>query len=221
MDQLKFYSDKKTKFKCNLSIDGASLDETQARLVLRFDDLAYLVDGEVDGDSGDCLVTVPALGSRQGAKGEAVLEVIADEALIPALKRLFEVVRSKTVSVKTSEVKSESRVKVSVDSAPAADPEDTTPDASSPRQAEPPSKHGALTPAPDPDAEPKEEPIPEPVMQDEAPPEPEEVPEEEKESKPEVVGVMDLLRRPNVRQAEESAKQDAQSFYATFLGLDK
>jgi len=75
---MKFYKDKGETFSCDLEIEGASLSESQARLVLKFDnDRIYLFEGSIS-DTGVCEVKIPALKEINAKNGKAKLEVIAE-----------------------------------------------------------------------------------------------------------------------------------------------
>jgi len=94
-----FYQDKDSYFKCRVEIDGASLEESKARLVLKFNDsMSYLFESKIDGD-GKCKIKVPALKNMSDANGSLVLEVIADSTFFEPFTSNFIVKKSKNVVV--------------------------------------------------------------------------------------------------------------------------
>lgn len=101
----KFYNDKSKLFECNLSIDGADVDETSARLVLQFpNNRNLLFYGNVDRN-GKCEVKIPALRELKESKGKAILEVIAESTYFESWSDDFELKASKTVVVEMIEPK--------------------------------------------------------------------------------------------------------------------
>lgn len=75
---MKLYRDKKEKFECEIELEGASIKETVARLLLHFDNgEIHLFEGSLSND-GQCKVDIPALTQSNCSKGKAILEIIAD-----------------------------------------------------------------------------------------------------------------------------------------------
>jgi len=100
-----FYKDKSKLFECKLAVEGADLNNTQARLVLQFENKTNLLFyGEVDSD-GKCSVVVPPLKENSSLKGKAILEVIADSTYFESWEDKFEVEASKKVVVERIETK--------------------------------------------------------------------------------------------------------------------
>lgn len=99
-----FYSDKSKIFECVISVEGASLSNSQARLKFNFDNINYLFEGDI-ASNGKCKIKVPALRNAPNAKGEISLEVIADETYFEPWTSNFNIKRSKNVTV---EIKSSS-----------------------------------------------------------------------------------------------------------------
>lgn len=95
-----FYSDTEKLFQCKIEIEGASIDDAVARLVLDFgNNFAYLFTGKID-KSGKCKIKVPALKHVLKDEGKITLEVIADSMFFEPWESKFEVKKSKTVTVK-------------------------------------------------------------------------------------------------------------------------
>lgn len=73
------FSDKKEDFKCKVQVEGSSLTETQARLVLRGGSRNIMFEGKINSD-GLCVIPIKGLRSvfNEGEKGKMVLEVITN-----------------------------------------------------------------------------------------------------------------------------------------------
>ena len=109
-----FYKDKSKIFECKLSIEGASLNESSARLRLNFNDINYLFEGTIDPD-GQCKIKVPPLRHAPEDSGLITLEVIADETYFEPWSSDFDIKRNKNVTVEitpTPEVKTKPTIKV-------------------------------------------------------------------------------------------------------------
>jgi hypothetical protein len=115
----KLYTDKTEIFECKVKIDGASLSNSKARLIIESEDLNLLFNGRID-EHGNCKIPIKRLKGilPESMKGEIKLEVIADDTYFIPWKSEFSVDASKKVVV---EVKSqdadliiESNPKVSV-----------------------------------------------------------------------------------------------------------
>jgi len=101
----KLYTDKTEIFECKVKIDGASLSNSQARLIIESEDLTLLFKGKIDND-GNCKIPIKKLKGLipESIKGEIKLEVIADDTYFIPWKSDFSVDASKKVVV---EVKSQ------------------------------------------------------------------------------------------------------------------
>lgn len=96
-----FYRDKDNVFEANVKVDGASLSDTRARLILTFENgLTTLYEGKVK-ISGDCEIKIPAIKDKltESETGKAVLEVIAESTVFEPWTSDFSLKRSKTVTV--------------------------------------------------------------------------------------------------------------------------
>lgn len=99
----KFYKDKPKLFECKLAIEGADVNNTQARLVLQFENKTNLLFyGKVDSN-GKCSINIPALKENYGTKGKALLEVIADSTYFESWNDDFNIEASKKVVVERIE----------------------------------------------------------------------------------------------------------------------
>ena len=101
----KLYTDKTEIFECKVKIDGASLSNSKARLIIESEDLNLLFNGKID-EHGNCKITIKRLKGilPESMKGEIKLEVIADDTYFIPWKSEFSVDASKKVVV---EVKSQ------------------------------------------------------------------------------------------------------------------
>lgn len=75
----KFYKDKNENFECNIGLEGASLLNAQARLILENDEFNLIFDGQID-KNGKCIVPIKKLKIlTEGLTGKLKLEVIVEE----------------------------------------------------------------------------------------------------------------------------------------------
>ena len=99
------FTDKTELFECNIKLEGASLKNSQARLIIESEDINLLFKGQITQD-GKCIIPIKKLkGLLEGStKGEIKLEVIADDTYFTPWKSEFVVEASKKLTV---EVKSQ------------------------------------------------------------------------------------------------------------------
>ena len=105
----KLYTDKQETFECDLYLEGASLKDSSARILVETKDLTLLFPGTID-KNGTCKVPIKKLKGLLGedTTGNIKLEVIAEDTLIEPWQSEFVVSTSKKVTV---EVKSQSNKK--------------------------------------------------------------------------------------------------------------
>lgn len=114
-----FFTDKSEIFECKISLQGAKISESKARLVLESDDMNFIFYGKI-GSDGKCTIPVSKLKRyiSEDTKGKAKLEVIAEDTFFQPWSDSFEVKTSKkvTVEVKGSdeEILSDTIKKVSI-----------------------------------------------------------------------------------------------------------
>jgi len=96
------YSDKPNLFECQLQLEGCSLNEASARLVIESDQNSLIFNGQID-NNGTCLIPVKKLKGLVSESGEIKLEVIADDMYFNPWESDYELLQSKkvTVEVKT------------------------------------------------------------------------------------------------------------------------
>ena len=100
------YTDKQEVFECSISLEGASVNNSKARLIVESKDLNLLFKGKIDSN-GKCVVPIKKLKNllEDSTKGKMRLEVIADDTYFTPWESDFEVETAKKVTV---EVKSQS-----------------------------------------------------------------------------------------------------------------
>ena len=101
------YTDKTELFECDISLSGASLKNSKARLVVETDNINLLFNGTID-DSGKCKIPVKKLKGLmdENIKGNVKLEVIAEDTYFIPWESEFKVKASKSITV---EVKSQAK----------------------------------------------------------------------------------------------------------------
>ena len=107
------YTDKQELFECSISLEGASVKNSQARLIVESDNLNLLFKGTIDS-SGKCTVPIKKLKNllEESTKGKIRLEVIADDTYFTPWESDFEVETARKVTV---EVKSQTNKNGSLD----------------------------------------------------------------------------------------------------------
>ena len=116
----KLFTDKTELFECSISLQGASLKKSKARLVVETQDYSLLFNGTIS-KSGKCEIPIRKLKGLidEDTLGSIRLEVIAEDTFFTPWESDFEVDTSKkvTVEVKTQTTKKpivEAKVKVKV-----------------------------------------------------------------------------------------------------------
>jgi hypothetical protein len=96
----KLYTDKAETFECSISLQGASLNKSQVRLIVESDDLTILFTGKID-KNGKCSVPIKKLKGllEESAKGIVKLEVIAEDTYFTPWKSDFVVETAKKLTV--------------------------------------------------------------------------------------------------------------------------
>ena len=105
----KLFTDKTELFECSISLQGASLKKSKARLVVETQDYSLLFNGTIS-KSGKCEIPIKKLKGLIGedTTGNIRLEVIAEDTFFTPWESDFEVDASKKVTV---EVKSQTTKK--------------------------------------------------------------------------------------------------------------
>jgi hypothetical protein len=105
----KLFTDKNELFECSISLEGASLKKSQARLVVETQDYSLLFNGSISKE-GKCEIPIKKLKGLidESTTGNIRLEVIAEDTFFTPWESDFEVDTSKKVTV---EVKSQTHSK--------------------------------------------------------------------------------------------------------------
>jgi hypothetical protein len=110
------YSDKKNIFECDIQLEGASLSQAFARVIIEGDDLNLVFNGTITKE-GNCKIEMPKLKILEGS-GNMKLEVIADDMYFNPWESDYELKKSKSIKVEvkqpTQNVITETKAKVKV-----------------------------------------------------------------------------------------------------------
>jgi len=106
----KLFTDKTELFECDIKIEGASLANSKARLVVETNDYSLMFNGKISSH-GKCEIPIRKLKGLidENSKGNIRLEVIAEDTYFTPWKSEFNIEASKKVTV---EVISQSNKKV-------------------------------------------------------------------------------------------------------------
>jgi len=110
------YTDKNENFKCDISLEGAKLKDTFARLVLNTDDVNVIFEGKIES-GGKCVIPIKPLKNifDTDTLGEMVLEVVADDTYFIPWKSNFITQKSKSVEVTIDDSVEETKPKLTVE----------------------------------------------------------------------------------------------------------
>lgn len=99
----KLYTDKQEVFECSISLEGASVDKSLARLVVKTEGLNLLFEGKVDS-TGKCTIPIKKLRGllNENTKGNLKLEVIAEDTYFTPWESEFVVETTKKVTVEVT-----------------------------------------------------------------------------------------------------------------------
>ena len=110
------YSDKKNIFECDIQLEGASLSQAFARVIVEGNDLNLVFNGHITKE-GNCRIEMPKL-NMVNEGGEMKLEVIAEDMYFNPWNSQFELKKSKSITVEvkqpTKKVVKESKATVKV-----------------------------------------------------------------------------------------------------------
>lgn len=113
----KLFTDKVELFECDVKLEGASLKNSIARIVIESEDVNLLFNGEITSE-GKCKIPIKKLRGLLGenTKGTLKLEIIAEDTYFVPWTSDFAVQAAKKVTV---EVKSQAASKIVENAAPA------------------------------------------------------------------------------------------------------
>ena len=121
----KLFTDKTEIFECKIQLEGASIKNSQARLLIESENLSLVFKGEISSD-GKCKIPIKKLKGLldENTQGNVKLEVIAEDTYFTPWESKFTVETSRkiTVEVKSQETSAtiitESKPKVTIDEVP-------------------------------------------------------------------------------------------------------
>lgn len=100
----KLYQDKEEEFVCDIQIEGSSVENSFARIIVESNDWSLVFNGDII--NGKCIVPIKKLGIfKEGEIGNIKLEVVAEGNLFVPWESQFKVKLSKKVTVKLNENK--------------------------------------------------------------------------------------------------------------------
>jgi hypothetical protein len=113
----KLFTDKVELFECDVKLEGASLRNSIARIVIESEDVNLLFNGEITSE-GKCRIPIKKLRGLLGesTKGTLKLEIIAEDTYFVPWTSEFSVQAAKKVTV---EVKSQAAARIIENAAPA------------------------------------------------------------------------------------------------------
>ena len=113
----KLFTDKVELFECDVKLEGASLKNSVARIVIESEDVNLLFNGEITSE-GKCKIPIKKLRGLLGenSKGTLKLEIIAEDTYFVPWTSEFAVQAAKKVTV---EVKSQAASKIVENATPA------------------------------------------------------------------------------------------------------
>ena len=97
------YSDKNNIFECDIQLEGASLSQAFARVIVEGNDLNLVFNGNINND-GNCRIEMPKLNMLKEG-GEMKLEIIADDMYFNPWNSDFELKKSKNITVEVKQPK--------------------------------------------------------------------------------------------------------------------
>lgn len=100
----KIFLDKTKVFECDINIEGASLNESEVRLLLEVDDFMLAFKGKIDS-AGNVKIPIQKLKGilKENQTGSISLEVIAEDTVFRPWKSEYQTDFSKKVEVKVNE----------------------------------------------------------------------------------------------------------------------
>jgi hypothetical protein len=105
------HTDKTETFECSLALEGASLKNAFARLILEVDGLNVMFNGTIN-ENGKCSVSIENLKKifPKNCEGNMFLEVVADDTYFSPWKDSVELKPSKSLTVEVITTKKDEKV---------------------------------------------------------------------------------------------------------------
>ena len=95
------YTDKNNIFECDIQLEGASLSQAFARVIVEGNDLNLVFNGNISNE-GNCRIELPKLSMLKEG-GKMNLEVIADDMYFNPWSSDFQLKKSKSITVEVKE----------------------------------------------------------------------------------------------------------------------
>ena len=96
------YSDKPNLFECSIQLEGTSISNSFARLIIESDENSLVFNGEID-KNGACLVPIKKIKGLVSEGGNMRLEVVADDMYFNPWNSEYELKQSKSVTVEVKQ----------------------------------------------------------------------------------------------------------------------
>jgi hypothetical protein len=111
----KLYTDREENFNCDISLEGARLKDSFARIILESSNVNLVFNGTIDA-SGKCAIPIKPLKHllENNDTGKMILEVIADDTYFSPWESEFVVDSFKKLEVKINESSIPNKPKISV-----------------------------------------------------------------------------------------------------------
>ena len=115
MSEYKLYTDREENFSCDISLEGARLKDSFARIILESQDVNLVFNGKIEA-GGKCEIPIKPLKHllENNDKGKMILEVVADDTYFSPWESEFVVDSFKKLEVTINESSAPSKPKISV-----------------------------------------------------------------------------------------------------------
>ncbi len=115
MSNYKLYTDREENFNCDISLEGARLKDSFARIILESSNVNLVFNGTIDA-GGKCEIPIKPLKHllENNDKGKMILEVVADDTYFSPWESEFVVDSFKKLEVTINESSVPSKPKISV-----------------------------------------------------------------------------------------------------------
>ena len=96
------YSDKPNLFECSIQLEGTSISNSFARLIIESEENSLVFNGEIN-NNGVCLVPIKKIKGLVSEGGNMRLEVVADDMYFNPWNSEYELKQSKSVTVEVKQ----------------------------------------------------------------------------------------------------------------------
>jgi len=96
------YSDKPNLFECSIQLEGTSISNSFARLIIESDENSLVFNGEIN-NNGVCVVPIKKIKGLVSEGGNMRLEVVADDMYFNPWNSEYELKQSKSVTVEVKQ----------------------------------------------------------------------------------------------------------------------